>query len=338
MSDQNAFCVVITGELEPGVSAPVALSGAARLLGLEAEAFEAGVLGRAPLALDGQGGIAEMESRAAMFRQCGVSAVCLRLGESMVRIRRGERWLGPVPRPYAQRVLRAGDVIEDLGSPQQETGQPVSAGSEAAPAPSPIVAGPPQAAQPVQPAPPPPPEVWLSRAGASYGPYSLGQLRGWVQDGSVSRMDFASTDGATWVPLASLLGGPASPVAMAPVLRESADEATVRRIAEYERISAIVWTVIAAVQILTLVGIIAGLWNLYAAWTRFRIVPHIQARNREVPAAFESITGLVIIGLINLFLGGVIGVIGVVLDFVVRDHVLKNRHLFDQESEEAMPV
>lgn len=325
MSGQNAFCVVVTGELEPGVSAPVAWHGAARLLGLEPEAFESGILGRAPLALDGQGGVAEMEARAAMLRQCGVSAVCLRLGEPMVRIRRGERWLGPVPRPYAQRVLRAGDVIGEVDSPQEQATRPVTAEAPAAPA------------QP-QPAPPPPPEVWLSRAGASYGPYSLGQLRGWVQDGSVSRMDFASTDGATWVPLASLLGGPASPVAMAPFSQESADQATVRRIAEYERISAIVWTVIAVIQILTLVGIIAGLWNLYAAWTRFRIVPHIQARNREVPAAFESITGLVIIGLINLFLGGVIGVIGIVLDFVVRDHVLKNRHLFDQVSDEQLPV
>ena len=186
--------------------------------------------------------------------------------------------------------------------------------------------------------PPPPVQVWLSRAGTSYGPYSLGQLRGWVQDGSVSRMDFASTDGAAWVPLASLLGPPAGPAASPMVPPESADDATIRRIAEYERMSAIVWAVIAVVQILSVVAIIAGAWNLYAAWTRHRIVPHIQARNSAVPAAFESITGLVIIGLINLFLGGVIGVVGIILDIVVRDHVLRNRHLFNRESEEAMPV
>lgn len=185
---------------------------------------------------------------------------------------------------------------------------------------------------------PPPAQVWLSRAGTNYGPYTLAQLQGWVQEGSVSRMDFASLDGAAWVPLGSLLGGPPPAAGLPFAPQEGADEATVRRIAEYERISAIVWTVIAAIQILTLVGIIAGLWNLYAAWTRFRIAPHIRARNREVPAAFESINGLVIIGVINLFLGGIVGVVGVILDFVVRDHVLKNRHLFDRESAEAMPA
>ncbi|MDY0022693.1 hypothetical protein [Arenimonas caeni] len=313
MSVQDAYCVVLTGDLEPGADASTAWDGASKLLGLEAPAFESDILGRAPLVLAGEGRAAEMESRAARLRQCGVSAVCLKLGAPMVRIRRGGRLLGPVPQPFALRVLREGDAIEPDAAP----------------------GAPPSAAPGPQAVPPPPLAVWLSRAGTSYGPYTLGQLRGWLQEGSVSRMDFASTDGTAWVPLGSLLGSPAAPALVA---RESSDEATIRRIAEYERISAIVWTVIAVVQILTLVAIIAGLWNLYAAWTRFRIVPHIHARNCQVPEAFESITGLVVIGLINLFLGGVVGVVGIVLDFVVRDHVLKNRHLFDQVSEEQLPV
>lgn len=330
MTDQNSFCVVLTGELEPGASAPVAWGGAARLLGIEPGAFESDILGRVPLALDGAGGAAEMESRAAALRQCGVSAVCLRLGAPMVRIRRGGRWLGPVPGPYAQRVRREGDEIEEVAQSVEPALQAVTPEAEAA--------SPPQAAPPLPPqaAPPPPTELWLSRAGASYGPYPLQQLRTWVQEGSVSRMDFASTDGASWVPLGTLLGPP--PPTAAVVSHESADEATVRRIADYERMASIVWTVIAIVQILSVVAIIAGAWNLYAAWTRHQIVPHIRARHRDVPAAFESITGLVIIGLINLFLGGVIGVVDIVLDFVVRDHVLKNRHLFDREYEEPMPV
>lgn len=318
MSDQDSCCVVLTGELEPGAGAATAWRCAAEQLGLDLQAFESDVLARAPLALEGRGGALEMESRAESLRHCGVSAVCLRLGSPMVRIRRGDRSLGPVPRPFAERVLRVGDVIEPMVEP-------------AAPQPAAAIPG-------DRPAAPPHPEVWLSRAGANYGPYTLGQLREWVRDGSVSRMDFASIDAATWVPLGSLLGGSPLPPASGMGPMESPEEATIRRIAEYERISAIVWTVIAIIQILSVVAIIAGLWNLVAAWTRFRIVPHIQARNCRVPEAFEGITGLVVIGLINLFLGGVVGVIGIVLDFVVRDHVLKNRHLFDRECEEAMPV
>lgn len=317
MSVQDAYCVVLTGELEPGVDASVAWAGAARSLGLGASAFESNILSRAPLALESQGDAAEMELMASRLRECGASAVCLKLGAPMVRIRRGDRWLGPVPQPYARRVLLNGDVIEAGVAPKASVASPDDRGTQSAP---------------------PPLQVWLSRAGTTYGPYTVSQLRGWMTDGSVSRMDFASIDGAAWVPLGSLLGSPAVPAGLPLVSQESAEEATIRRIAEYERISAIVWAVIAVVQILSVVAIIAGAWNLYAAWTRFRIVPHIKARNRAVPAAFESISGLVIIGLINLFLGGVFGVIGIVLDFVVREHVLKNRHLFDQDSEESMPV
>lgn len=301
--------MVLTGELEPGADGAAAWPAAAGLLGLDPADFEQGLLARAPLVLDGEGAAAEMESRASQLRHLGASAACLKLGSPMVRIRRGERWLGPVHQAFAQRVRREGDLLEFVP--------------------------PPPAADAVDPS---PAQAWLSRAGATYGPYTLGQLQTWVQQGSVSRMDFARLDGADWVPLGSLLGAPPPSAGRPPASAESADDAMVRRIAEYERISAIVWSVIAVIQILTLVGIIAGLWNLYAAWTRFRIVPHIQARNREVPAAFESINGLVIIGLVNLFLGGVVGVLGIILDFVVRDHVLKNRHLFDRESEEAMPV
>ena len=49
-----------------------------------------------------------------------------------------------------------------------------------------------------------------------------------------------------------------------------------------------------------------------------------------MPFDFEPIVGLVVIGLINLILGGVIGVAIVGLDFYVRDQVLSNRRLFDR--------
>jgi hypothetical protein len=58
--------------------------------------------------------------------------------------------------------------------------------------------------------------------------------------------------------------------------------------------------------------------------------PMILARDARVPAAYEGVAQLIIIGILNLLLGGVIGVLFVVFDFIIRDMVLGNRHLFDQ--------
>jgi hypothetical protein len=111
----------------------------------------------------------------------------------------------------------------------------------------------------------------------------------------------------------------------------------VRRLADYERYSGIAWIVLGALQVITVVAIIAGAWNIYAGVTRLRCAKAIEARSPAVPAAFRGVTGLVVIGLINLVLGGVIGVLLVVVDFVVRDRVLKNAHLFRAALPPAAP-
>jgi uncharacterized membrane protein len=103
---------------------------------------------------------------------------------------------------------------------------------------------------------------------------------------------------------------------------------TIQQIADYERISGYVWIVLGVIQIVTVIGIIAGIWNVFAGWTRLKIVPNILARNADIPESFEGISGLVIIGILNAVLGGVIGLIFVAFDFFVRDKVLSNRHLF----------
>ena len=179
--------------------------------------------------------------------------------------------------------------------------------------------------------------IWIARGGVSHGPYTADQLRAWLASGTISYQDQAYAASVGWRTVAQMTGMNAAhphPPFMPAIPVTDPNEATIRRIAEYERISAIVWAVIAFLQIISVVAIIAGIWNAYASYTRFRLIPYIEARNKHVPASFESITGLVIIGLINLFLGGVIGVVGVVMDFVVRDYVLRNRHAFDREDRE----
>jgi len=105
----------------------------------------------------------------------------------------------------------------------------------------------------------------------------------------------------------------------------------IRRIADYERISGALWLGIAIIQILTIFGIIAGIWNIYAAITRFGVAKQIRAKHPGIPKTFEPITGLIVIGLINLIFGGVIGLVFVGFDFYIRDKVLTNAQLFQPQ-------
>ena len=119
---------------------------------------------------------------------------------------------------------------------------------------------------------------------------------------------------------------PPSPVPV-PV---SAEPDTIRRLADYQRISGVLWIVLGIVQLLSVYGIIAGLWNIPVGIGRLRQATRIRASDETIPAAFEGVVGLVVIGVINLILGGVIGVIVVGLDFWIRDRVLKHRGLFTE--------
>jgi hypothetical protein len=64
---------------------------------------------------------------------------------------------------------------------------------------------------------------------------------------------------------------------------------------------------------------------------------HIYARDPRVPASFEPTGQLIVIGLINPLLGGVIGVIFVGLDFFIRYQVLANARLFARPSVPGAP-
>jgi hypothetical protein len=63
----------------------------------------------------------------------------------------------------------------------------------------------------------------------------------------------------------------------------------------------------------------------------------IVARRADVPRDFEGVTGLIVIGIVNLLLGGVVGILCVAFDFYIRDCVLSNRHLSDQEVSTVTP-
>lgn|GEM_PF-3355117 len=102
----------------------------------------------------------------------------------------------------------------------------------------------------------------------------------------------------------------------------------IHRMATYELGSGIAWLCLGILQVISLYLIIAGIWNIIAAISRLRIRRGIESRASTVPAQYECLTGLIVIGVINLIFGGVIGVLLVGFDFYIRQQILQNRHLF----------
>lgn len=146
-------------------------------------------------------------------------------------------------------------------------------------------------------------------------------------------------DGASWHPVTAAIAqtswdGYAVPVQAWPATgyvdphADARADDMARSIATYERISGVLWIVLGLVQVFSLVLIIAGVWNIIAGASRLGAAPAIARREARVPQMFQGITGLVVIGLVNLFFGAVFGLVMVAVDFYVRARVLDNRAIF----------
>ncbi len=101
------------------------------------------------------------------------------------------------------------------------------------------------------------------------------------------------------------------------------------RLAGYVRLSAILWLVISILQIISIYLIIAGIWNLFCAITSFSYEKKILNRDADVPERYEGLSGYIIIGLINVFLGGTIGCFLLIYDLWIRSEILSCRDIFD---------
>lgn len=187
-------------------------------------------------------------------------------------------------------------------------------------------------------------ELWLLRNNQRYGPYSLDDVTRWHQERRFLPGDLLWHSGRTeWCSAETFFGVAAAegtPARQPPFARQpsvdpryvvalNGDDDAVRRIADYERLSGIFWMCLGVIQVLSVVGIVAGIWNIFAATSRFALVPRIRRRDPEVPELYEGMGGIVIIAIVNLLLGGVIGLAFAAFDFYIRDQVLRNRVLFD---------
>jgi len=109
---------------------------------------------------------------------------------------------------------------------------------------------------------------------------------------------------------------------------EADEQNQIRRIADYERLSCIFWIALGAIQICLGWTAIAGIWNIIASISRWKLPDRIRQRDPTIPEAYQGIASLVVIGIVNLVVGGFIGIVFVAFDFYIRDKVLTHAHLF----------
>jgi hypothetical protein len=185
----------------------------------------------------------------------------------------------------------------------------------------------------------------VRRGDEELGSFDLAEIQSGFNEGRFRLSDMAIADGASeWLPVSMLLGSATTlpldrPEFLyprpAPASEGDADEAARfrERLARYERLSAIVWLVIAVIQILAVVTIVAGIWNIFASVSRFRFAKAIREDHPGVVRAYEeSLWMLIVMGCVNFFLGGFIAAGWIAYDFHVRNKVLRNRRLLEPAS------
>ena len=113
----------------------------------------------------------------------------------------------------------------------------------------------------------------------------------------------------------------------APVFGPAAVALKVKRC---EVVSGVAWLLIGIVQLLMVYTAAAGVWNVINAVVALRNCKNITPCNPHVVPYFEGRkVWLIVMAVVNLILGGVVGVLLVLFDWHVRDFVLRNRSAFE---------
>lgn len=109
-----------------------------------------------------------------------------------------------------------------------------------------------------------------------------------------------------------------------------------KNISKKEMTGAIIWIVLAGIQILLgitfidyyWVTLIIGIWNLINGIIRITRAGRVEERQNTIVEEYEtSLTSLIIFLIVNIFIGGLIGVIGVIYDMITRNYVLNNKDI-----------
>ncbi len=110
-------------------------------------------------------------------------------------------------------------------------------------------------------------------------------------------------------------------------------EAVAKNVRDWETLIRIFWIIIAVCQICSIVLAPCGAWNLFVSIRKLKLIKSILPGQQWVVRYYNNAqNSLIISGAINLVFGGVVGVILVGAEFIVRDYVLKHRYAFTAQS------
>lgn len=114
----------------------------------------------------------------------------------------------------------------------------------------------------------------------------------------------------------------------------------VKKTYELEFIANVCWLIVGAYQLF--LWLYWGTWSLFAlgiynavvAIISFRSLKNIYAGNKELVEWYDKrFTAIVVVGIINLVIGAVIGAAVSALNLYTRNYVLKNREVFENETQ-----
>ena len=109
----------------------------------------------------------------------------------------------------------------------------------------------------------------------------------------------------------------------------SKDEAY-KQLQKMEKNASSIWLVIGIVQVLSVVGILCGIWNIINALSRKKYANSLIGSSIPVYKKYEeSDKNLLIFAVFNFIIGAIIGVFGVGYDFYIRSFVMCNKKYFD---------
>ncbi len=98
-----------------------------------------------------------------------------------------------------------------------------------------------------------------------------------------------------------------------------------------EKTAAIVWLIIGILQICSFAGVICGIYNVFASFSRFKQAKLVLTPYSGFVKSYDKWLTNIIIGIVlNVLFGGVIGVACSIYDLIaVRGYVLANKEVFD---------
>ena len=110
---------------------------------------------------------------------------------------------------------------------------------------------------------------------------------------------------------------------------DASEQKLVDKLTSKIRTENIVWIVIAAFQIMSIVGIVCGIYNLIVSISNLDASNRIKEHPVGIVSAFEPMSGCIVVLCINLFFGAFIGIIGSLYHiFGVRGFVMDHKEDF----------